>query len=137
MGGFSAETSRSHIITVLCFRGLGMGLTFAPLNVFALRNLKDRQMANASGISNSLRQLSGSFSIALLTAILTVRVAHHTASGISATDALIAGVTDDFRITCFMMLASLLPAVWYALKRKKKLSDQKKNTPSPPTVLDS
>ena len=67
---FTAATTHGHIVGVLYLRGLGMGLTFAPLNLFALRNLRQRDMAAASGISNSIKQLSGSISIALLTTCL-------------------------------------------------------------------
>lgn len=121
MGGFDARTTRGTILAVLCLRGLGMGLTFAPLQVFALTNLKNSEMANASGISNGLRQLSGSFSIALLTAILAARTAVHAAAGAAETEALIDGVTDDLRITAVLMLCSLVPIGWYFLGKSRHL----------------
>lgn len=76
---FTVRTPHSAIMAVVYLRGFGMGLTFAPLNAFSLRNLNQNQMAAAAGISNSIKQLAGSISIALLTAVMTSRIAYHTA----------------------------------------------------------
>jgi len=78
---FTLHTTHAQIMLVLYLRGFGMGLTFAPLNDFSLMNLSQRDMASAAGISNSIKQLSGSVSIALLTVILTGRTAFHSAQG--------------------------------------------------------
>lgn len=64
---------------MLYIRGLGMGLTFAPLNFFSLRNLTQHDMAAAAGISNSIKQLAGSVGIAILTAVYSARTAFHAA----------------------------------------------------------
>ena len=54
-------------------------------------------MASAAGISNSIKQLSGSVSIALLTVILTGRTAFHSAQGgLSSAESYVAGISDDF-----------------------------------------
>ncbi len=66
---FTLHTTHRHILFVLYIRGLGMGLTFAPLNFFSLRNLTQHDMAAAAGISNSIKQLAGSVGIAILTAV--------------------------------------------------------------------
>lgn len=78
---FTLHTTHAQIMLVLYLRGFGMGLTFAPLNDFSLMNLSQCDMASAAGISNSIKQLSGSVSIALLTVILTGRTAFHSAQG--------------------------------------------------------
>lgn len=116
---FTAETTHRSIMWMLYLRGFGMGLTFAPLNLFSLRNLQLKDMAAASGISNSLKQLAGSLGIAVLTAIMTSRTAYHAArEAASGTQVYIEGVTDDFRIVIYITLASLLPFL-FLLKRKK------------------
>ena len=53
---FTLHTTHRHILFVLYIRGLGMGLTFAPLNFFSLRNLTQHDMAAAAGISNSIKR---------------------------------------------------------------------------------
>ena len=70
---FTLHTTHGHILFILYLRGFGMGLTFAPLNLFSLKNLTQQDMAAAAGISNSIKQLAGSIGIALLTVIFSAR----------------------------------------------------------------
>ena len=110
-------------MAVVYLRGFGMGLTFAPLNAFSLRNLNQNQMAAAAGISNSIKQLAGSISIALLTAVMTSRIAYHMAHDAGdRTEAYVSGVTDDFTIVVMLTLASALPFL-LLLRRRHKGTD--------------
>ena len=119
---FTAETHHSAIMIVLYLRGFGMGLTFAPLNIFSLKHLEQKDMAAASGIANSIKQLSGSIGIALLTAIMTSRIAYHTAAHdvASGTDVYIKGVTDDFFVVSILTLVALAPLLLLLIPRKKR-----------------
>lgn len=120
---FSAETHHSAIMTVLYLRGFGMGLTFAPLNIFSLKHLAQKDMAAAAGIANSIKQLSGSIGIALLTAIMTSRISYHTAAhdvAGSQTDVYIAGITDDFFVVSVLTLLALSPLLLLLIHRKNK-----------------
>ena len=104
---------------VLYLRGFGMGLTFAPLNLFSLKNLSLKDMAAASGIANSVKQLSGSIGIAMLTAIMTSRTSYHAArESLSSAEAFVGGITDDFGVVCLITLASLLPFLLMLVKRR-------------------
>lgn len=46
---FTLHTTHRHILFVLYIRGLGMGLTFAPLNFFSLRNLTQHDHGRCGG----------------------------------------------------------------------------------------
>ena len=46
---FTLHTTHGHILFILYLRGFGMGLTFAPLNLFSLKNLTQQDMAAAAG----------------------------------------------------------------------------------------
>ncbi len=116
---FTIHTLHRDILWVLYLRGFGMGLTFAPLNFFSLKNLKAADMAAAAGISNSIKQLSGSISIALLTAILTARTQVHAREHLSPAETYIEGITDDFSIVSLLTLASMLPFLFLFFRRKK------------------
>ncbi|MDR2232103.1 MAG: DHA2 family efflux MFS transporter permease subunit [Tannerella sp.] len=70
-------TEHHYIMTSLYIRGLGMGLIFTPLNTMSLATIPKEKMAQASGISNTVRQIGGSLGVALLTTILTERVNFH------------------------------------------------------------
>jgi len=70
-------TEHSYIMTSLYIRGLGMGLIFTPLSTLSLLTIPREKMAQASGISNTVRQVGGSLGVALLSTILTSRVNFH------------------------------------------------------------
>ncbi|MBE5032447.1 DHA2 family efflux MFS transporter permease subunit [Gallalistipes aquisgranensis] len=117
---FTARSPHGYILLMLYLRGFGMGLTFAPLNLFSLRHVALHDMAAASGIANSIKQLSGSVGIALLTAVMTSRTAYHAAHGTaSKTDLYIAGITDDFRMLVLLTLLSLAPFLFLLLGRHR------------------
>ena len=70
-------TERSFVMTSLYLRGLGMGLIFTPLSSLGLLTIPREKMAQASGISNTVRQIGGSLGVALLSTVLTTRVNFH------------------------------------------------------------
>lgn len=107
---FTIHTTHRHILFVLYLRGFGMGLTFAPLNLFSLKNLTQQDMAAAAGISNSIKQLAGSFGIALLTVVFTARTAFHAAHETQQTpQTYVEGVTDALTVVVWITLAAALP----------------------------
>jgi DHA2 family multidrug resistance protein len=54
-----------------------MGMIFTPLNSLSLATIPRDKMAQASGISNTVRQIGGSMGVALLSTLLTDRVNFH------------------------------------------------------------
>jgi DHA2 family multidrug resistance protein len=57
----------------LYIRGVGMGFIFTPLSALALSEIPRHKMAQASGLFNVLRQIGGSFGVALMGTLLTNR----------------------------------------------------------------
>ncbi len=70
-------TERPFIMLSLYIRGLGMGLMFTPLTTLGLLTISREKMAQASGISNTIRQIGGSLGVAILSTVLTARVNFH------------------------------------------------------------
>jgi len=70
-------TEHSYIMLTLYIRGFAMGLIFTPLSTVMLLQIPREKMAQASGLSNSIRQLGGSLGVALLATLLTTRVNYH------------------------------------------------------------
>jgi len=70
-------TEHSFVMTSLYLRGLGMGLLFTPLSSLSLATISRDKMAQASGITNTVRQVGGSLGVALLSTVLTSRVNYH------------------------------------------------------------
>ena len=70
-------TEHEFIMTSLYLRGLGMGMLFTPLSSLSLATISRDKMAQASGITNTVRQVGGSLGVALLSTVLTSRVNYH------------------------------------------------------------
>ena len=73
----SIYTERPFIMLTLYLRGLAMGLMFTPLSTISLSEISRDKMAQASGITNTIRQIGGSLGVALLATLLSTRVAYH------------------------------------------------------------
>jgi len=73
----SGVSSESEFFWPLILRGLGMGLLFIPLTSITLSEIEGRDIPQATGLSNMVRQLGGSFGVALMTAFLSFRTSFH------------------------------------------------------------
>jgi len=73
----SFMTEHSFIMTSLYIRGFGMGMIFTPISSLSLSTIPKDKMAQASGISNTVRQIGGSLGVAVLSTLLTSRVNYH------------------------------------------------------------
>jgi MFS transporter, DHA2 family, multidrug resistance protein len=73
-------TEHSYIMTALYIRGFGMGLIFTPLSTVSLLTVPREKMAQAAGISNTVRQIGGSLGVAILSTLLLSRVNYHTSN---------------------------------------------------------
>ena len=78
--GLSLFTEHYQIMLPLYIRGLAMGMVFTPLSTLALSEIPRHKIAQASGLFNVLRQLGGSFGVALMGALLTRRMIYHTST---------------------------------------------------------
>lgn len=75
----SLYSEQAQIMLPLYLRGLAMGMLFTPLSTIALAGIPRPKMAQASGLFNVIRQIGGSFGVAILGTMLTRRVIFHTA----------------------------------------------------------
>ncbi len=75
----SLQSEQHQIMLPLIMRGFGMGILFTPLSTIALSGIPRERMAQASGIFNVIRQVGGSFGVAMLGTIMMQRNIFHTA----------------------------------------------------------
>ena len=68
------DSSRWHLLPGLVVAGVGLGLTFAPLQTVAMRNVEPRMAGAASGIINTTRQLGGVIGSAAVGALLQAQL---------------------------------------------------------------
>ncbi len=78
-GFLSLFSMHSQIIFPIYLRGFGMAFIFTPLSAIALRDIGKRDIAQASGMFNVIRQVGRSFGLAIIGTIFTERTLFHTA----------------------------------------------------------
>jgi DHA2 family multidrug resistance protein len=83
----SLYSEHAQIMTCFILRGLGMGLLFTPLSTLALASIPREKMAQASGMFNVIRQVGGSFGVAIFGTLMARRVVYHSAIFGGAVDA--------------------------------------------------
>jgi DHA2 family multidrug resistance protein len=74
------------VMFTLYLRGLGMGFIFTPLSALSLSEIPREKMAQASGLFNVLRQVGGSFGVAIMGTLLTIRTTFHLSNYGSSVD---------------------------------------------------
>ena len=67
------ESGTGDFFWPLVVRGIGMAILFVPLTTLALQDLKGPDIGQGAGLNNMMRQLGGSFGIAILTTLIHVR----------------------------------------------------------------
>ncbi|HAJ80143.1 MAG TPA: drug:proton antiporter [Fibrobacteres bacterium] len=72
-------SEHAQIMLPMYLRGIAMGILFSPLTTLVLAEISRKDMAQASGLTNVIRQVGGSFGVAILQSLLTQRIAFHTA----------------------------------------------------------
>ena len=70
-------SEHNFIMTSLYIRGFAMGIIFTPLSTLSLLTIPREKMAQASAITNTIRQIAGSLGVALFTTMLTSRINFH------------------------------------------------------------
>lgn len=76
-GFFSLQTESAQIQIPLLVRAFALGFIFIPLSAVSLLNIPKAKIAQASGLFNTVRQIGGSFGVALLGSYLTRRTIFH------------------------------------------------------------
>jgi DHA2 family multidrug resistance protein len=64
------DTSKDAFFWMLIVRGLGMGLLFIPITALSLSTLKGQEIGQGASFTGMMRQLGGSFGIALITTFM-------------------------------------------------------------------
>lgn len=70
-------SEKPQIMFPLYLRGIAMGLIMSPLATIAISEIAHEKMAQASGLINVIRQIGGSFGVALFGTLITRRTIFH------------------------------------------------------------
>ncbi|GEP89226.1 MFS transporter, DHA2 family, multidrug resistance protein [Chitinophaga terrae (ex Kim and Jung 2007)] len=66
-----SDTGSDAFFWMLIVRGVGMGLLFIPITTLALSSLRGQQIGQGAAFTGMMRQLGGSFGIALITTFMS------------------------------------------------------------------
>ncbi len=64
------DTGSEHMFWPLVVRGLGLGLLFVPITTLALSTLHGKDIGEGAAFTGMMRQLGGSFGIAIITTLI-------------------------------------------------------------------
>lgn len=71
------DTGVEHIYWPLILRGIGLGLLFVPVTTLSLSTLKGKHIGEGAAFTGMMRQLGGSFGIAIITTYITRLTQNH------------------------------------------------------------
>ncbi len=123
------DTGKDAFFWMLIVRGVGMGFLFMPITMLSLSTLKGKQIGQGAAFTGMMRQLGGSFGIALITTFLSSQIVVHSnavASHIQQNDPAsagqIAGTAHSFMVNGGMppniALMSTYQAFYYRIAKQ-------------------
>ncbi len=74
------DTGKDDFFWMLIVRGVGMGLLFIPITTLSLSTLKGQEIGQGASFTGMMRQLGGSFGVALVTTFLSHQMQTHRAT---------------------------------------------------------
>jgi DHA2 family multidrug resistance protein len=77
LSGMNLNTNANNFFWPLIIRGIGLGLLFVPLLTITLFPLHSKDIPQGAAMTNMVRQLGGSFGIAMATTFISVRSVFH------------------------------------------------------------
>lgn len=73
------DTAGSDFFPMLMVRGVGMGMLFIPITTLSLSTLKGREIGEGAAFTGMMRQLGGSFGVAMITTLMARNMVTHRA----------------------------------------------------------
>lgn len=74
------DTGKDAFFWMLLVRGAGLGLLFIPITSLSLSTLKGQEIGQGASFTGMMRQLGGSFGIALITTFISTQTQRHAAN---------------------------------------------------------
>ncbi|MEO5890356.1 MAG: DHA2 family efflux MFS transporter permease subunit [Ferruginibacter sp.] len=81
------DTNSDDFFWMLIVRGVGMGMLFIPITTLSLSTLKGQQIGQGAAFTGMMRQLGGSFGVALITTFMSRQNMTHRSDLVSNLDA--------------------------------------------------
>ena len=71
------DTGKPAFFWMLIFRGMALGLLFIPITTMSLSTLQGRQIGDGAAFTGMMRQLGGSFGVAIITTFMAQQLVVH------------------------------------------------------------
>jgi MFS transporter, DHA2 family, multidrug resistance protein len=81
------DTDSDNFFWMLIVRGMGLGMLFIPITALSLSKLKGQQIGQGAAFTGMMRQLGGSFGVALITTFMSRQNMIHRSALVSHLDA--------------------------------------------------
>ena len=118
------------IFPAMLLLGVGMGISFPPLMMFAMSDADSTNSGLVSGLVNTTAQVGGAFGLAILATAAAAQTETLRASGATTTAALSAGYHLSFTIAAACLVLSAIVAATVL----KPINLQDQNQPNPATA---
>ncbi|GFZ84878.1 MFS transporter [Paenibacillus marchantiophytorum] len=127
----SVDVSRSYILFWMIVRNIGIALATMPASNAGMEQIPRTMSGHATSISNWVRNVFGSFAIALFTSVLSSKTASHTTELVSSgikdkvvigTHAFTMSVNDVYLLATFIVIVAL-PLTLFIKKRPIEKED--------------
>src|SRR5678809_938342 len=80
------DTGKDDFFWPLILRGMSMGLLFIPITMLSLSTLKGRQIGEGAAFTGMMRQLGGSFGVAIIRTYMSRKIMVHRADLVGKLD---------------------------------------------------
>jgi DHA2 family multidrug resistance protein len=104
------NTSAHDFFWPLIMRGIAMGMLFIPVTTLALSTLKGQEIGQGAAFTGMMRQLGGSFGIALITTFLSRQNVTHWSNLASKLDASDPAIQQKFQVMQHAIMSKGLAA---------------------------
>ena len=103
------DTGSEHFFWILILRGFGMGLLSVPISTMSLSTLKGQQIGQGASFSGMMRQLGGSFGVAMISTFVTRQTQIHRTIMVTKLDATDPNVQHKVQALTQSMVAKGMP----------------------------
>ena len=118
------DTPHWYILLTLCFRGFGIGFVSTSLTNLAFSGATDREVDSVSGVINTVKQLSGSLSVAVITLII---VSNSSGNSELSESGYVAATDSSFIYIFGAIMVAIVAVLAIRVKRPRLSDDVEKN----------
>jgi predicted MFS family arabinose efflux permease len=101
----------SDLLPAFLLTGIGLGLTFVPIQISSLTGVRDSEAGAASGLINTSQQIGGAVGLAAITTIATTVTTNYLTSHVPSPLTAATGLVNGFQIAFYVLVGVALAAV--------------------------